>query len=463
MKFFKQVVFTITATIIALNVFGQANPFINVLPNNSGIVAVGCPLDIIVTIGNTGPVSAVAQAKLRPIIQVPASVTFLPTAQQTGLPVGWTILSNNGSQLRVCNSTDPIPVSTSRTIILKVQGVTVTPPQTFSGNINFGNGTTCSAGTSVAGDLATDNSALSTIEVIAAPSLTITSALTPFSTSSGVPSSEQNFMLSGTNIVEDIIVNAPIGFEVSNTSGAGFAPAVTISPVGGILSNYPVYIRLAASTTLGNISGNVINASVSPTCVAPQSISVTGNITAFPLSLTLNNFSVNSDNCIAHLNWSTSSETNIEKFEIEKSETNNVKWETIGSVIAQSNSSIHSTYYYKDENIFINNKLMYRLKMIEKDGSIIYSQTLNTLIKCDEQNLSVFPNPVANGKLFVSLNGAENVVANLTTVTGQQIKKVFLKKGRNNIDVSDLSNGVYILSAKFVTGINQNIKINIQK
>jgi hypothetical protein len=139
-----------------------------------------------------------------------------------------------------------------------------------------------------------------------------------------------------------------------------------------------------------------------------------------------------------------------------------VKWETIGSVIAQSNSSIHSKYYFKDENIFINNKLMYRLKMIEKDGSFIYSQTLNTLIKCDEQNLSVFPNPVANGKLFVSLNGAENVVANLTTVTGQQIKKVVLKKGKNNIDVSDLSNGVYILSAKFVTGINQNIKINIQ-
>ena len=460
MKLFKQVVFTITTTIITLNVFGQANPFINVLPNNSGVVAVGCPLDIIVTIGNTGPVSTVAQGKLRPLIQVPASVTFLPSAQQVGVPTGWTIVTNSGNQIRVCNSADPISVNTSRTIILKAQGVTVTPAQTFSGNLQFG--TNCGPGPGVSGDVATDNSATSTIEVVAAPSLTITSALTPFSTSSGVPSSEQNFMLSGTNIVEDIIVNAPTGFEVSNTSGAGFAPAVTISPVGGILSNYPVYIRLAASTTLGNISGNVINASVSPTCVAPQNISVTGSITAFPLSLTLNNFSVNSDNCLAHLNWSTSSETNSEKFEIEKSETNNVKWETIGSVIAQSNSSIHSKYYFKDENIFINNKLMYRLKMIEKDGSFIYSQTLNTLIKCDEQNLSVFPNPVANGKLFVSLNGAENVVANLTTVTGQQIKKVVLKKGKNNIDVSDLSNGVYILSAKFVTGINQNIKINIQ-
>jgi hypothetical protein len=352
MKYFKLILFTLATTIFTLNVFGQANPFINVLPTNSGIVLVGGTLDIIVTIGNAGPISTIPQAKLRPIIQVPPSVTFLPTIQQTGLPAGWTILSNTGSQIRICNSTDPIPVSTSRIIILKVQGVTVTPPQTFSGNINFGNGTTCAAGTSVAGDLTTDNSALSTIEVVA----------------------------------------------------------------------------------------------------------------SFPLPLTLNNFSVKSDNCIAHLSWSTSSETNSEKFEIEKSETNNAKWKTIGSVLAHGNSSTNSTYYFKDEDLFIKNKVvMYRLKIIDIDGSFMYSPVLYEQLECDEQNLSVFPNPVANGKLNVSLNSAENVEANLTSITGKQIKKIILKNGINNIDVSELSNGVYILSTKFVHGINQNVKVNIQK
>ena len=175
MKILKQllIIFTIIGT-TKFCAFGQANPFINVLPSNSGIVTTGGTLDIIVTIGNTGPVSSVPQAKLRPIIQVPASVTFLPSAQQVGLPAGWTILTNTGTQLRLCNSTDPIAVSTSRTIILKVQGVTVTGPQTFSGNINFGNGTTCAAGTSVSGDLTTDNSATSTIEVVAGCSLGVT-------------------------------------------------------------------------------------------------------------------------------------------------------------------------------------------------------------------------------------------------------------------------------------------------
>ena len=352
MKFFKIILFTLATSITTLNVFGQANPFINVLPSNSGLVSVGATIDIIVTIGNTGPISTIAQAKLRPIIQIPTSVTFLSTPQQLGLPAGWTILSNNGSQIRICNSSDPIPVNTSRIIILKAQGVTVTPAQTFSGNINFGNGTTCAAGTTVAGDLTTDNSALSTIEVIA-----------------GVP---------------------------------------------------------------------------------------------LPLNLT--NFSVSTDNCIAHLTWSTSSEMNSEKFEIEKSESNKAIWKTIGSVTAHGNSFANSTYYFKDDNSTLNNTVvMYRLKMIDIDGSFVYSSVANVLSTCNEQYLSVFPNPVANGTLNVILTSAENIEATLTSVTGQKIKNILLKNGINNIDVSELSNGVYILSTTFGHGINPNVKVTIQK
>ena len=352
MKVFKIVLCTLATTIFTSTVFAQANPFINVLPSNSGVVSVGATIDIIVTIGNTGPVSTIAQAKLRPIIQVPASVVFLGNAQQTGLPTGWTILSNTGTQLRRCNSTDPIPVSTSRTIILKVQGVTITGPQTFSGNINFGNGTTCAAGTSVAGDLTTDNSATSTVEVVA-----------------------------GT-----------------------------------------------------------------------------------PLPLNLTNFSINTDNCIAHLTWSTSSEMNSEKFEIEKSESNRAIWKTIGSVSAHGNSSANSTYYFKDDNSTLNNTVvMYRLKIIDIDGSFVYSSVSNVLSTCNEQNLSVFPNPVANGTLNVILTSAENIEATLTSVTGQKIKNIRLKNGMNTIDVSDLSNGIYFLSTISAHGINQNVKVTVQK
>jgi len=231
--------FCIGALFIASKSFGQANPFINVLPSNSGIVALGDTIDIIVTIGNTGPVSAVPQAKLRPIIQVPSSVTFLPTASQVGLPAGWTILTNTGSQIRLCNSTDPIPVNTSRTIILKAQGVTVSPPQTFSANINFGNGTTCATGTSVAGDLITDNSALSTVQVVA---LTL-----------------------------DLLIDAPIScYGMSNGSIQAFASLegqpYTFTLNGGVATNTtgffdmlgPGTYTVCASNGIGSTCSNIV-------------------------------------------------------------------------------------------------------------------------------------------------------------------------------------------------------------
>ncbi len=331
--------------------FGQANPFINVLPSNSGIVAVGGTIDIEVTIGNTGPVSAIPQAKLRPIIDVPPSVTFLSNAQQTGIPAGWTILSNTGSQLRICNSTDPIPVNTSRTIILKVQGVTVSPPQTFSGNINFGNGTTCAAGPTVSGDNIIDNSALSTIEVV--------------------------------SIVLPVI---------------------------------------------------------------------------------LTKFSVHSDNCTTHLSWSTFSEMNCDRIEIERSETKDGNWQTIGSVKSHGSSSTNFTYYYQDDKESLKNTVvLYRLKIIDIDGSFIYSPVEDVIFQCDEQSLSVFPNPLTDGKLHVSVKSGENVEAVLSSATGQLVKRMTLKNGINYMDVSELSNGVYILSAKFAHGVNQSVKISIQK
>ena len=167
--------FCIGVTLIALNAVGQTNPNVAVLPGNNGVVAVGSTIDVTVTIGNTGT-SAIATQKLRPIITLPASVTFAANADQTGLPSGWTILTNTGSQIRLCNSTTTVAASSQTDIILKVTGVTVTGPQTFSGQINFGNGTTCASGTATTGNNTADDNATSTIEVIAGVPCTIAAA-----------------------------------------------------------------------------------------------------------------------------------------------------------------------------------------------------------------------------------------------------------------------------------------------
>lgn len=170
--------FCIVTFFAASNMFAQnAQPYIGVLATGTGTVAVGGTLDLTITVGNTGS-TTIPFAKLRPNVIVPASVTFLPDAQQTGLPTGWTILANTGSQLRLCNTTATVSGLQNIPITLKVQGVTVAPFTACTGQIFFGNGTTCAPGTSVAGNNTADDFSTSSIEVIPAAACTITASAT---------------------------------------------------------------------------------------------------------------------------------------------------------------------------------------------------------------------------------------------------------------------------------------------
>ncbi len=166
MKLLKLIILLLASNYIVSTTFAQSNPNIAVQPSNAGIVFVGATIDIIVTVANTGTAS-IAISKLRPIITVPPSVNFLDNSFQTpGLPAGWSILTNSPTQLRICNSSDVIPGGESRTIVLKIQGMVVASAQTFTGQINFGNGTTCAAGASVSGNNTADDFATSTVEVV---------------------------------------------------------------------------------------------------------------------------------------------------------------------------------------------------------------------------------------------------------------------------------------------------------
>jgi hypothetical protein len=350
MKNLKSFIFTLLISFATAIAVGQANPFIQVLPENSGIVAVDATLDLTITIGNTGT-DNIAVSKLRPVVQVPASVAFLPSLEQTGLPTGWTILSNTGSQLRICNSGDIIPGLTNRTIILKVKGISVAPPTTFSGNIFFGNGTTCAAGTSVSGDNTADNSASSTVEVVAAP----------------VPVKLLNF-----------------------------------------------YALL--------------------------------------------------DNCEPALKWTTEYEVNIDRFQIERSTDNGNDWKMIGSLPATELGSTKSNYLFRDNNsAVLKNKIFYRLKIIDKDGSFKYSEILLVNINCKTTTLNVYPNPVKNGKLYVSVLGIQaNTQAILFSTSGQNILQTKISNGTNLIDVAAVRNGIYFLHVKEENGITSRLKVIIQ-
>jgi mucin-19 len=118
------------------------------------------------------------------------------------------------------------------------------------------------------------------------PNIASTGTLSALTTIYGTASSETSFNVSGTNMTAGITVTPPIGYEVSLTSGSGFAGTVVAGAAGTIAST-PIYVRLAASTTPGTYSGNIVlsSAGASPVNVAtvsstitPKQLTVTGAI-----------------------------------------------------------------------------------------------------------------------------------------------------------------------------------------
>ena len=63
----------------------------------------------------------------------------------------------------------------------------------------------------------------------------------------------------------------------------------------------------------------------------------------------------------------------------------------------------------------------------------------------DTSMFSVYPNPASNALNIRLLNSEIDAKAELFTITGQRIKNTALTQLRNQLNTSDLSDGLYIL------------------
>lgn len=110
----------------------------------------------------------------------------------------------------------------------------------------------------------------------AGPALTLTgsgSGLTATSGSAGAPAT---LSVSGTNLAADITVNAPAGFEVSKVPGSSYGSTLTYPQTGGTVAISPLYVRIAAGASVGNVSGLLSESSSS----ALYQLALSGSVTA---------------------------------------------------------------------------------------------------------------------------------------------------------------------------------------
>lgn len=97
------------------------------------------------------------------------------------------------------------------------------------------------------------------------------------------PSAEQSYTISGINLTAGpITVTAPTNFEVSLTSGAGFANSVSVAYTAPTLAATTIYVRLKTALAINSYNGNVANSGGSANIVNVSLVGIVYDPAALP-------------------------------------------------------------------------------------------------------------------------------------------------------------------------------------
>jgi hypothetical protein len=180
-------------------------------------------------------------------------------------------------------------------------------------------------------------------------------------------------------------------------------------------------------------------------------------------------FNANQVNNTVQMNWQTATEYQSSKFEIEravKTDAGTSIFTKIGEEKAAGTSNVTKSYGpVTDYNVTAGNTYIYRLKMIDADGSYKYSSEQEVLVSGDNSLwLSApVPNPIENeAKMDYSVDAAGTANFDLIDMNGKIVKNIYngsVNAGTATLTfgTSDVPNGSYTVVMKI------NEKLTVQR
>ncbi|MBN8853186.1 MAG: hypothetical protein BGO55_13380 [Sphingobacteriales bacterium 50-39] len=221
------------------------------------------------------------------------------------------------------------------------------------------------------------------------------------------------------------------------------------------------------STTNNNLNcgGNGQHSCSAPVVYGPSTLT-TSNSGLVPwntLPVILSGFTaaVNGGGSVK-LGWETKMEQNSSRFEIERSATGS-SWSTVGTVQANGNSSNTSSYSYTDGSP-LQGANYYRLKMIDLDGSAVYSE-VKVVETAAVSHISFFPNP-ARDYVNVTLGGMNAATATVRIINqaGAVLQEKKAQAGTTvTFSLQQYTTGFYILSVMSSDGTHESSKLLINR
>lgn len=201
------------------------------------------------------------------------------------------------------------------------------------------------------------------------------------------------------------------------------------------------------------VDGDVLGTSPGPYTVDPArnnqgatySATLTPGNTAAPLPIILKYFKASANDQTVGLTWSTATETNNDRFIIERS-ADGTRFLEIGQVNGAGNSTEAKNYSFTDETPLqgIN---FYRLKQVDFDGQLAYSAVVSVSIG-KSVNIRLTPQPV-NDQLRVQFDEALKTDAawEVLDFSGRLVLSGTLaaETATLDIDMTTLTKGSYVL------------------
>jgi hypothetical protein len=176
------------------------------------------------------------------------------------------------------------------------------------------------------------------------------------------------------------------------------------------------------------------------------------------LPVTLRDFNVSKEGSMAMLKWSTTSETNSNRFDIERSG-DGKQWKRIGEVLSTGESVVNRNYFFQD-NQPISGRNLYRLKMIDHDSTYAYSRIRS--LEFGPEISAAFPNP-AYDRIYFSKELTDHLQSvRITDAAG----KVVLEKRKitsDGIALRELRPGLYLLQLTMRDGRVSTEKIAVTR
>ena len=195
---------------------------------------------------------------------------------------------------------------------------------------------------------------------------------------------------------------------------------ITGTNVPGKITGYLVDKYLNQTTTLNLATSSSFTFTIDTAAAAKSATRfyIVFNNKA-PLSVSTIKIKATAKESAAVVSWTVATEKEVKNYMVERS-TNGIVFESIHSTIA--NNSNNSSYSYTD-NLALAGINYYRIKAINMDGTVQYSEVVKVAIGDKKEGISIYPNPVVGKTMHLQLNNLTTGIYTLTmfTADGQQV------------------------------------------